>query len=296
MRNTLFVLLAVSLIILTLSCQQPGGNTTGSEYMPDMAHSIAYEANVYTSYSLNTWDSASVYTRKDLVGPRDPVSGTVPRGYAGHFYANSPQEQLAVMAMLTGQQPGAIATPVNGHVPYYYEDTEEDRQRAIAEIIDNPFPITEAGLARGEELYVIFCGVCHGDKGDGAGYLVRDPDPAKGDVGGKYPAAPANFLLDEHVNASNGRYYHAIMYGKNAMGAYADKLSYEERWQVIHYIRALQAKERKAEYSENANTFNTAFGVPGASLAPLAPEIQEEAAPEEAHEENGDHQHDGGHH
>jgi hypothetical protein len=24
------------------SCQQAGGDTTGSEYMPDMAHSIAY--------------------------------------------------------------------------------------------------------------------------------------------------------------------------------------------------------------------------------------------------------------
>ena len=40
------------------------------------------------------------------------------------------------------------------------------------------------------------------------------------------------------------------MYGKNVMGSYKDKISYEERWQVIHYIRSLQAKDKKLEYSE----------------------------------------------
>ena len=54
------------------------------------------------------------------------------------------------------------------------------------------------------------------------------------------------------------------MYGKNVMGSYADKLSYEERWQVIHYIRALQAKDRKLAYNQEENTLN-AVGVPGGS-------------------------------
>ena len=53
-----------------------------------------------------------------------------------------------------------------------------------------------------------------------------------------YLNAPANLISDDiHFNSSNGRYYHSIMYGKNVMGGYADKLSYEERWQVIHHIR-----------------------------------------------------------
>jgi len=30
--------------------------------------------------------------------------------------------------------------------------------------------------------------------------------------------------------------------------SYSDKLSYEERWQVIHYIRSLQAKSQGREY------------------------------------------------
>jgi len=59
------------------------------------------------------------------------------------------------------------------------------------------------------------------------------------------------------TEASNGRYYHAIMYGKNKMGAYKDKIGYEERWQVIHYIRSLQAKELKKEYNQIVNTLNS---------------------------------------
>jgi hypothetical protein len=45
------------------------------------------------------------------------------------------------------------------------------------------------------------------------------------------------------------------------MGGYSDKLSYEERWQVIHFIRSLQAKEANLQYSEAANTFNNS--IPG---------------------------------
>lgn len=296
-RNSFFSILTMAMLLWLVSCQQPDGNTTGSEYMPDMAHSIAYEANVYSDYTMNVWDEESAISRKDLSMPHLPVSGSIPRGYAGIFYLTDPAEQEAMMATLKGMAPGAISTPVNGFVPYHYADTEEERTRAIAEILANPFPITDEGLARGQELYNIQCGICHGEKGDGAGYLVRDPNPATGDEGGKYPAAPANFLLEELVNSSNGRYYHAIMYGKNVMGGYADKLSYEERWQVIHYIRALQATAQGATYNEQANTLNPVYGVPGATIlaqrkADEAP-VQEEAPKTE--ETQGEHHSDGGH-
>ena len=139
----------------------------------------------------------------------------------------------------------AISTPPNGSVPYHYVDTEDDRLRAMAEITTNPFPITAKGLEKGKELYVIYCGICHGDKADGAGYLVRDD-------GGVYPAQPANLVSEEFTAASEGRFYHAIMYGKNVMGGYSDKLSYEERWDVIHYIRSLQAANQGKTYAPEA--------------------------------------------
>lgn len=224
------------------SCGRAGGNDPGNEYMPDMFHSTAYEANLYDYYYYNTWGSEEEY--KKYAMPRKPVKGTIPRGYFGLSTATDSETKSFYQAM-----------PVNGFVPYYYDDTEEERTRASEDMVVNPFPITTEGLSRGKELYDIYCGICHGAKADGAGYIVRED-------GGVYPAQPANFLLPDFVSSTEGRYYHAIMYGKNVMGGYADKLSYEERWQVIHYIRSLQAKEAKLEYSETKNTFDN--NVPGA--------------------------------
>ncbi len=229
-KLTLFVLV----ISFMLSCQKAGVNNPGSEYMPDMAHSVAYEANYYSYYYNNRWGTKDEYHA--LVQPRKPITGTIARGYAG--------------SIENANGTSSISHTPNGAVPYYYGDSEEERARATTEIVDNPYAITNEGMARAKDLYNIYCGICHGEKGDGAGYLVRDD-------GGKYPVQPANLLLPEFVEASNGRYYHVLMHGKNKMGAYADKLSFEERWQVIHYVRSLQAKELKREYNQLVNTLNT---------------------------------------
>lgn len=291
MKNFKHILIAVLAIIILNACSPADGNFAGSEYMPDMGHSVAYEANVFNYYYYNTWDSTSTVKLRELSQPGLPVKGTVPRGYAGVQFADA-EHRGDVMATLQGESSlNAIATPANGSVPYYYEDTEDERLRATAEIIDNPFPITAEGLARGEELYDIFCGICHGEKGDGLGYLV-----AEDNVNAKYPAAPAVLISDEFTAASNGRFYHAIMYGKNVMGGYADKIGYEERWQVIHYIRSLQADAQDAVYSEEENTLNPAFGTPAADMPQMAVnEPVEEAPAEEAHGE-GEHHSDEEHH
>lgn len=294
MKNIKHILWAFVAVVVLHSCSPADGNHTGSEYMPDMGHSIAQEANVFTNYYYNTWDSASVVKLKDLPIAGLPAKGAIPRGYAGTYLASNQEggaSRETVMAYLNGEdQIQGIATPVNGAVPYYYEDTEPERERATEELIDNPYPITEEGLARGEDLYNKFCGICHGEKGDGVGYLVSDDNP-----NAVYPAAPANFLLDQFLNASNGRYYHAIMYGKNVMGGYADKISYEERWEVIHWIRALQAKEKKLEYSPETNTLNPAYGTPASQAPSLAQKMTDEAAVPAEADSHGEDAHEGGH-
>lgn len=249
-----------------ISCSPAEGDKTGHEYMPDMAHSVAVEANVYTEYRLNTWEKGSVKDLKSLSNPGSGIDGTVPRGYAGTFYGNDFQGDEQKLNNGVNE----LRVPKNGSVPYPYKDTEEERTRASNEILENPFPITENGLAKGKDLYNIFCGICHGEKGGGNGYLVRDD-------GGVYPAQPVSFLTEEFLAASNGRYYHAIMHGKNVMGNYKDKLSYEERWNVIHYIRALQAKELGKIYSPEENTL-TSYGVPVALVESQASDSQEDIA------------------
>lgn len=288
-------------VALWNSCSPAKGDYPGHEYMPDMGHSVAYEANVYDYYWYNRWGTEAELHQ--LVQPRFPVDSSIARGYVG-LAAHSNDYEAMMMAYKTlrgGNASNAMAVPLNGHVPYYYKDTEEERVRANREIIANPFPITNKGLERGKELYEIYCGICHGNTGNGAGYLVAEDNP-----NAKYPAQPAILLQDTFYNSSNGRLYHAIMYGKNVMGGYSDKLSFEERWQVIHYIRALQAKEKGKEYSETANTLNANFGVPMAQLkrewearkaAQTVPAPANTPAPanDPAHGQGGDHHGDAHH-
>ena len=60
------------------ACSPADGEFPGSEYMPDMAHSVAVEANVYGAYSYNTWDKESTALKGDLIRSINlPVGGTV---------------------------------------------------------------------------------------------------------------------------------------------------------------------------------------------------------------------------
>jgi mono/diheme cytochrome c family protein len=242
-------------------CSGAGKDQTGHEYMPDMYHSVGYETNVLTNYSWNTWDAQSTFTKAQLSQPRGKVNGSIARGYTAGYYGQD-------MEYLRGKNAAnAISTPTNGEAPFYYANTEEDRLRCEAEMVKNPFKITKAGLEKAKPLYESLCGICHGNKADGQGWLVTMPDS-------KYPVQPKNLIGDDMIAAGNGRYYFAMMYGKNVMGAYADKLSFEERWQVIHYVRALQATSKKLKYDQDGNTLNN-IDVPGNTvvLAPGTPKI-----------------------
>lgn len=257
MKTTLYSIAVIFITLFFIQCSPAGGNETGHEYMPDMSHSIAYEANVNSYYYYHSWGSKEEIDRMST--PRKPVKGTIARG-------SLPSSANHMMdSMMNGSLNGnAIRIPMNGSVAYYYGNTEDERNRAMKEIVADPVKLTDAALAKGKNLYTINCAICHGDLGDGAGYLVRDD-------GGKYPAQPANFLKDDFIASSEGRFYHSIMYGKNMMGSYADKLSYEERWDVIHYIRSLQANSKKLKYSEKENTFSGSQAVLDAKKASSAP-------------------------
>jgi hypothetical protein len=246
MKYAIGAILTIALFSWFFSlCSPAGKNKTGHEYMPDMYHPVSYEANTYSAYYWNHWDGKSDRTKAQLSQPNGKVEGSIARGYTGVYYGDA----SAIDVVRGKNASNAIAAPVNGEAPFYYTNTEEERLLAEKEMVGNPFPITKAGLAKAKPLYDVYCGICHGEKGDGQGWLVSQPDP-------KYPAQPKNLIGDDMIAAGNGRYYFGIMYGKNVMGGYSDKLSFEERWQVIHYIRSLQAKSKNLEYSETSNTLS----------------------------------------
>lgn len=91
-------------------------------------------------------------------------------------------------------------------------------------------------LEHGRERYQIYCAPCHGTLGDGNGITKR------------YGMGATPSYHDDRLRTMpEGEIYNTITNGKNTMLSYADKLSPEERWQVVAYVRALQrAQQGKA--------------------------------------------------
>ena len=233
-KHIYLCLFAASFAYIMVGCKAKG-NYPGTDFMPDMGPSLAYEANYhidyensYLKFSHRKFSADSTYNVYSMV--KQPVTGTIPRGEFSNGRSLSYMQQFDA---------DMVDKPMNGSVPYNYPNTEAGRQAASSNITSNPYPITTAGLAQGKLMWNTYCAVCHGQKMDGNGVIVAN---------GAYPAAPPAFTGDEWVQSEEGRYYHAIMHGKGVMGHYKDKLSDKERWEVIHYIRSKQIPG----YADNA--------------------------------------------
>ena len=116
----------------------------------------------------------------------------------------------------------------------------------------------EAELKEGKRLYDIYCGICHGQNLDGNGPLYNGGN-------GKFAAAPANFKDAKYLNMSVGQMYAAVKYGKNMMGSYASQLDVKQRWQVIAYVKKIQAENGGAAF-----TLGTGPAVTETASAPTA--------------------------
>ena len=98
-----------------------------------------------------------------------------------------------------------------------------------------PGVITEALLERGHQRYDIFCTPCHGRAGNGEGMIVQRGFPH-----------PPSFVEGKLRQAKAQLFYETITNGYGAMYSYKDRLSPEDRWAVISYIRALQLSQNSA--------------------------------------------------
>ena len=92
-----------------------------------------------------------------------------------------------------------------------------------------PVEVTEAFIKRGQNRYLIYCAPCHGALGDGNGITKS------------YGMLVTPTYHDDRLRAiAEGEIFNTITHGKNTMFSYADKLSPNDRWAVVAYVRALQ--------------------------------------------------------
>lgn len=120
-----------------------------------------------------------------------------------------------------------------GYQPYLYDKTDEDRTKAGKELI-NPLEPTAQNLDRGKQVFTIFCMNCHGDKGDGKGYLFTS---------GKYPYPPKSLLSDKVRNNPEGEIFHVITAGFGVMSAHGNQVRPEDRWKVAMYVKNVLQKQ-----------------------------------------------------
>jgi mono/diheme cytochrome c family protein len=120
-----------------------------------------------------------------------------------------------------------------GYQPYLYQKNDEDRVKAGLAMV-NPLEPTEDNLARGKQAFTIFCSNCHGDKGDGQGYLFTSK---------KYPYQPGNLLSAKIRNNPEGEIYHVITVGFGVMAPHGYMIRPEDRWKIAMYIKDVLHKQ-----------------------------------------------------
>ena len=96
-----------------------------------------------------------------------------------------------------------------------------------------PFPITRKDLERGRDRFNIYCSPCHGGLGDGQGMIVQ-----RG-----FPPSPS-YHIDRLRQAPAGHFFDVITNGFGTMFSYASRVSAEDRWKIVAYIRALQLSQK----------------------------------------------------
>jgi mono/diheme cytochrome c family protein len=163
----------------------------------------------------------------DGLGSRQPIEGTIPRGYLKDdnpelFTGKKARSGAATAnAVLAQQQTAGGQQPTGAQQNSFPDDVTEF-----------PIPITKEVVLRGRERFNIFCSACHGMTGNGDGMIVR-----------RGFRRAASFNDDRLRQAPVGHFFDAITNGWGAMPSYAAQIPVQDRWAIIAYIRALQASQ-----------------------------------------------------
>ena len=155
----------------------------------------------------------------DGLSSRQPIEGTVPRGFL--------RSETAFFTGKKSATPSASPTPGTAQPGSTQANTYPD------DVDTFPFPITKEIVLRGQERYNIFCSVCHGFTGNGDGMIVRR--------GFRHAAS---FNDDRLRQAPVGHFFDAMTNGWGAMPSYASQIAVQDRWAIIAYIRALQISQQ----------------------------------------------------
>ena len=209
----------IAIIVLVVAIISSCGDhrNPGRVYMPDMAYSRALETYAKLDSAKFTSNPAEIGEGK-IYYTAFPVAGTMARGDELPF-------------------------------PYAMDKAGDSTNYVASKQVQNPLPALTAGeMKEAERLYLVNCGVCHGQKLDGNGPLWKDGN-------GPFTSAPKNLMT---LDMPDGQMFYSVTYGKNMMGSYASQITDKQRWMIIHFIKAQQASKNAGAKPAAATTDSTA--------------------------------------
>lgn len=135
-------------------------------------------------------------------------------------------DQLSVGEVMRSAPTGSI--PLGAHQHYV-------KDKAAAALLKNPTTADVRSVKNGQRLWEVNCSACHG-LWTGAGFERAIPLETGLMLG---PDLTADF----YKSKSDGEIYGAIQFGGLAvMPRYGWKLSPQEHWDIVNYVRQLQGQ------------------------------------------------------
>ena len=205
-RTNIYQLLFLVIGVSIWSCKAKN-DFQGLEYAPNMYHSVPYEGlSQITDENRGTWLS----NREDG---------------KGEYYNTNPNNPFG----MNMREPVANTVKRNefGDMPYRIP---KDSAEYAGRVLHNPLDSSKEIVAKGKELFLIYCVHCHGESGQG-----------DGPVGKVFLGVPA-YNVGRVKELPEGQIFHTITMGRGRMMSHASQVSVEERWKIVRYVQVLQNK------------------------------------------------------
>lgn len=196
-------------IIYSLSSCAAKNDYPGTEYAPQMYHSVPYEGLSQIK------DKEAGILITSIEGP-------------GEFYTSNPNNPNEMN--MREPVPNTVPRSKNGYLPYRLSQADV----LIGDERISPLNTTSTQvITDGKQLYSRFCQHCHGSKGKGfeGDGLVKE----------KLPGI-ANLTADRYTEISEGHIFHVITVGQGLMGAHGSQVSPEERWKIARFVKEVIQK------------------------------------------------------
>lgn len=128
------------------------------------------------------------------------------------------------------QEPPRISAPADA-VPISGKEAPLTLDQA--KLVQSPLEPTSENAARGIQVFMVNCAICHGPTGRGNGPMAQRFENA-------FATPPVDFTSERVRSRTDGELFYFITNGIGFMPHFGPLLSADDRWAVIPYIHATQ--------------------------------------------------------